>query len=268
MKGITKVIGGIVLGPLVGNIAALPFGLVIDSAYGHRVTGAPLSHSWPLTLPNIVFYVIMALLTGIAAAIIAGRKGWLIGALTQFLPVGVLTIIALIINRDIFSTFDVPPAFWSWTGLIPALIGGYIGGRATSRGRGFDLLWLLSIPVGFTLYFEIENIISAFHNMTVLYHRFTWLLFLSPAAACFFSASLSSVFLPIQVLIANAVLFDRNGSYYRRRYRWSAAGLLALGASCALLQLIAWGSFPLPANTEGRVYLRMVPFLPWPAQYH
>src|SRR2546426_10516778 len=82
MKGITKVIGGLVLGPLLGNIAALPYGLVIDSAYGHRVTGAPtgapLSHSWPLTLPNILFYVIMAFLMGIAAAIIAGRNGWLI----------------------------------------------------------------------------------------------------------------------------------------------------------------------------------------------
>lgn len=260
MKKTATVIGGLLLGPAFGIVAAIPFALVIDAAYGHEVTGG----QWHLTLPNIIYSGIIGLLTGLAAGMIVGRKGWLIGALAQFVPLTLVIFVSIVRNRDVFSMAEVPPATWTWIGLLPAVVGGYLGERVTSHGIGRDLLWFLPVCVGVTLYFEVANITSAYHNLALVYRRWSWALFFSPAAATFFGATLTSMWLPIYILLISFTLFDRTGPSYRRRYWWSAAVVVGIAASSALVQLIIWGSFPLPADSDGHVHLRMIPFFPWP----
>jgi hypothetical protein len=82
MRKTTRVLGGLLLGPLFGYVAAIPFSFVIDAAYGHEVTGG----QWHLTVPNIIYSAVIGLLTGLAGGIVAGRRGWLIGGLAQFVP--------------------------------------------------------------------------------------------------------------------------------------------------------------------------------------
>jgi hypothetical protein len=124
-----RILAGLCLGSLVGNITAIPFGLVIDAAYGAEVTGG----QWHLSVPNILYTAIMGLLTGLAAGIISGRKGWLIGALAQFFPLTVVIVGSIIRNQDLLSMAEVPPATWTWIGLLPAIVGGRLGERVLPK---------------------------------------------------------------------------------------------------------------------------------------
>jgi hypothetical protein len=133
------------------------------------------------------------------------------------------------------------------------------------RRIGLDLLWFIPVYAGATVYFEVGNVLSAYHNLALVYHRFTWGLLLSPAAATFFTATLASVWLPLLLLLLGTATLDPTGSFYRRRYLWAAALVLAIAASGAILQFVIWGSFPLPADDDGYIHLRMIPFVPWPA---
>ena len=204
----------------------------------------------------------IGLLTGLAAGIIVGRMGWLIGGLAQFVPLNLVFVASIIRNRDVLSTLEVPAATWIWIGLVPALVAGYVGERASRRGIGLDVLWFLPACVGTALYFEAANIPSAYHNVALVYQRFTWGLFLSPAAATFLSATLASMWLPIQLLMLSASVFDPAGPLYRRRYFWSTAVVVGIAASAFLLQLIIWGSFPVLTDADGHGRLRMIPFFP------
>jgi hypothetical protein len=136
-----RILAGLCLGPVAGSLAAIPFAFAIDAAYGAEVTGG----QWHLTIPNIIYSGIMGLLTGLFAGIIAGRVGWLIGALAQFIPLALLTLAAVIRNRDFLSMSEVPPATWTWIGLLPAVVGGHLGERtltyraATQAARDLEL---------------------------------------------------------------------------------------------------------------------------------
>ena len=127
-----------------------------------------------------------------------------------------------------------------------------------------NLIWYIPLSVAVFFYLVIPDIISGYHNVTLVINRFSWLVFVSPAAYTFFSCVLASVFLPVQLMLMVPALFDRESSTYGRRYLWSFGIVMAIAVACFILQVIIWGSFPLPVDHEGYIRVRMIPFLPWP----
>lgn len=127
-----------------------------------------------------------------------------------------------------------------------------------------NLLWyipLCALAVGVLV---IPGIVSGYHNVLIVFHRFSWLILVSPAAYVFFSCVLGSVLVPIQMMVAIPAFFDPEATAYRRRYLWSVGVVLGATVACFLLQVIIWGSFPTPVGHDGYIHVRMIPFLPWP----
>jgi hypothetical protein len=131
-------------------------------------------------------------------------------------------------------------------------------------GMKANLLWYIPLSGGILIYFIIPNLTSGYQNTALVFHRFSWLLFISPSAYLFLSSVLASVFFPIQLLLLIPVFFDPETSSFNRRYLKSFAIFVGIAVSCFLIQVIIWGSFPLPLDSEGYIHLRMIPFLPWP----
>lgn len=127
-----------------------------------------------------------------------------------------------------------------------------------------NLLWYIPLSVAVLAYFIIPNITSGYHNVALVFHRFSWLIFVSPAAYLFFSGVLASVFVPAQMMLIIPVFFDPDTPAYRRRYLWSVTIVVGIAVVCFILQIVIWGSFPLPVDHEGYIHVRMIPFLPWP----
>ncbi len=131
-------------------------------------------------------------------------------------------------------------------------------------GMRANLAWYVPLVVAVLFYFVIPDITSGFNNIRLVFHRWSWGIFISPAAYIFFTSVLASVLLPIQLLLAIPIFFDSAGPMYPRRHKLSLAVAVGLAVACFLLQLLIWGSFPLPVDSEGYIRLRLIPFLPWP----
>ena len=127
-----------------------------------------------------------------------------------------------------------------------------------------NLIWYIPLSVAVLFYFVIPDITSGYHNVMLVFSRFSWLVFISPAAYVFFSCVLASVFLPVQLMLIVPLFFNRESSTFGRRYLWSAGVVVGIAVACFILQVIIWGSFPLPVDSEGYIRIRMIPFLPWP----
>jgi len=114
-----------VAGSIVGNATAVFAALGIDLSYGESVTGG----QWKVSLANVLYAIVMGLLVGLFAGLVARRKGWLAGVLAQFLPLTFVIGLSLAWNRvpAAFDRYESHPALWTWIGLIPAAIGGYAG---------------------------------------------------------------------------------------------------------------------------------------------
>ncbi|WP_372522376.1 hypothetical protein [Sulfuricaulis sp.] len=127
-----------------------------------------------------------------------------------------------------------------------------------------NFIWYLPLSVAVVFYFVIPDVTSGYHNVVLVFHRFSWAIFISPSAYLFFTCVLASVFLPLLLLLMIPTFFDRDSSTYSRRYLWSLTIVIGIAIACFILQVIIWGSFPLPVDHEGYIHLRMIPFLPWP----
>ena len=128
----------------------------------------------------------------------------------------------------------------------------------------FNLLWYIPLWLWIIIYFIIPDIIAGYHNIGLVFQRFTWAIFLSPSAAIFFSSILGSVLGPPLILLLIPLFFYRDNPAYRYRYLWSIVTVLGIVVSMFILQIIIWGSFPLPVDNEGYIRLRLIPFVPWP----
>jgi hypothetical protein len=68
--------------------------------------------------------------TGLFAGLIAGKRGKLVAGIAQFLPLILFVALELVINRDLSSYFgQYGLQFWTWIGLVPAIIGGHYGAK-------------------------------------------------------------------------------------------------------------------------------------------
>lgn len=127
-----------------------------------------------------------------------------------------------------------------------------------------NLMWFVPLCVAIVFYFVIPNVVAGYQNVTLVFRRFNWAIFLSPSAHLFFGALIASVALPLRLLLLIPAFFDRGVPAYARRYLWSFLVVLGIGSSAILLQIIIWGAFPLPVDKEGYIHLRFIPFIPWP----
>ena len=88
----------VISAPVIGVIAAIPFSYAIDILWELDADGR-----WPLTFPNIFFTVIQGLAIGFAAGWIAGRRGKLIAAFANFLPLELLIVTSIVLNHDLLA---------------------------------------------------------------------------------------------------------------------------------------------------------------------
>jgi len=164
---VLRLAAAVLLGPLIGNIAAIPFAFAIDVAYRANVTGG----QWKLTTPNVIYSAITGLLTGFPAGLIARRKGALIGAMAQLLLLAVFMIASIAANRDTLSAYEVHPATWVLIGLLPATVGGRVGERLpmTAIGRFLQGLGVAVFAVtglwGFFLCLDIVTKVAGFWGL-------------------------------------------------------------------------------------------------------
>lgn len=127
---------GIVAGPILGNFCAVFAAAGIDASYGEQVTGG----HWNLTLPNVIYAIVIGFFTGFIAGFIGKKRGGLLGALSQFLPLLFIVLLSLYLNRDLLGGYQVKPAVWTWIGLVPAIFGGRFGGHLANDETTISLL--------------------------------------------------------------------------------------------------------------------------------
>jgi len=127
-----RAILAVIAGALVGQLAQVPLALLLDLIYRGDVTAG----RWPLNSANVILVSLVGLLTGLSAGWIAGKRGKLVAAVAQFLPLFAFVTFEMVRNVDLTTyvaqQYETKPALWTWIGLIPAIIGGHYG---ASKGR-------------------------------------------------------------------------------------------------------------------------------------
>lgn len=153
----------ILFGYLLGSTLAFPFSFVIDLIAGQSVTGAP----WTLSAPNLIYNSIIGLFSGFIAIKISGNRWVLTPILAQLFPLAAVIILELALNRAPVSRTYIHPSFWIYAGLLPAILGGYLGDHAHLISLKATLAVVIVILVfvlssgGFALH--IYTTIMAYH---------------------------------------------------------------------------------------------------------
>lgn len=125
----------LILAPLLGTAFTTIAAVAVDAVIGKAVTGGV----WSLSIPNIIVIILTGFYAGFLAALFAGRRGLLVAALANWLPLALLVAISLTVNRDLASTrAGASLADWAWIGFLPALAGGYLGAPRTRRKKPVD----------------------------------------------------------------------------------------------------------------------------------
>lgn len=117
MKQILRFILAIVFGIIFGNLIAIIVSAGIDASYNASVTGQP----WQFNLPNIEYSIAIGFIGGFIGGIIAKKKGAIIGAIIELLPLSTFLFLGSQVH------YEVNPIIWQFIGLIPAMYGGYLG---------------------------------------------------------------------------------------------------------------------------------------------
>jgi hypothetical protein len=127
-----------------------------------------------------------------------------------------------------------------------------------------NLIWYVPLCAAIVFYFVVPDVVSGHHNVALVLHRFSWLIFVSPSAYLFWSCILASVFTTIALLLVIPSFFALESPYYSRRHISTLGVVVGIAAVCFVIQFLIWGSFPLPVDSENYIHIRMIPFLPWP----
>ncbi|HSW96407.1 MAG TPA: hypothetical protein VLF89_01125 [Candidatus Saccharimonadales bacterium] len=148
MKNLLRFILAIIFGIILGNLIAIIAAIGIDASYNASVTG----QSWKFTLPNVEYTLAIGFLGGFIGGIIAKKKGVIIGAIIELIP-----LLFLLLGSQ--THYEVNPIIWQFIGLIPAMCGGYLGELLINdeewtslfRNIKWNWLWLWIILI-ITLY--------------------------------------------------------------------------------------------------------------------
>lgn len=114
-------------GFLIGHAAQVPLALLLDFCWSSDVTVG----RWPLTIPNIIPAVMVALIAGFSSGWIGGRFGKILGLATSALPFVSLSLFSLIGNIPLYKVFetiwDTNPVYWLSISILPSIVGGHFG---------------------------------------------------------------------------------------------------------------------------------------------
>ena len=161
---IFRFVAAIIVAPIVGELAAIPAAFFIDMVVGAEVTGG----RWPLNVPNVVLVCFKGLVVGCVAGLIAKKRGMLVAALANFLPLQVFIVGTLIINRDpteyLKTIYDTHPSLWTWIGLVPAMVSGHFAAKTAQQG-----VWIIFQVVGGLFMFWAAGIGAAAIHLYTTY---------------------------------------------------------------------------------------------------
>ena len=127
--------------------------------------------------------------------------------------------------------------------------------------------WLWFLPLCFVVlcFVESYSVSHAIDIAKLAYQRWSWFGLFSPSAAFCYSAMCASVLLPIYWLGAiAAIMIDDIRDMPKRLLNSFLVAAMILGLPL-LTDALIWGSFPFPVDAEGRMHLRLIPFVPWPS---
>ncbi len=112
----------IFIGIISGQFIPMPIINIFGKLLGQEVINSQTS----LSIVNFSFMVLAGFITGFLTGFISRNKGILLAAIAQFTPLTLLVLFSIIINRQLpYQPYGL--SFWTWVGLVPALIGGYLG---------------------------------------------------------------------------------------------------------------------------------------------
>ncbi|MGH7023278.1 MAG: hypothetical protein ACREEB_06760 [Caulobacteraceae bacterium] len=119
----------LILAPVLGTIFSILCSVGVNAAVGRAVTGGV-----NLSAANVIVMLLTGFYTGFMAALFAGRRGLLVAAAANWLPLTVLLTISMILNRDLVTApSGASLGIWPWISFLPSLLGGYFGASRTPR---------------------------------------------------------------------------------------------------------------------------------------
>jgi len=129
----------------------------------------------------------------------------------------------------------------------------------------WNLLWL-PFPAILFLSLALFDALEAYKYTRVVIAHWTWGLLLSPAAALWVALELASIALPVQALLLILTFFHPDtDELYEHRARNTVLCVIGAPVAVFVIWVLIWGSFPLENGADG-VYMRMIPFIPWPSE--
>lgn len=136
--------------------------------------------------------------------------------------------------------------------------------RLTSMGR--NLLWYVPLTAWVLWYFVWANVVAGYENIRLMFRHWNWVLPLVPSVYVFLAVVLTSVLLPVYIMLTIPSFFanKNNEATYRRRYLLSFLSLFGLLAVVVLTQFAIQASFPLCWESNGTERFRLIPFMPCP----
>jgi len=199
---IFRFVAAIIVAAIVGELGAIPAALFIDIVAGADVTGG----RWPLNIPNVVLVCFKGLVVGCVAGLIAKKRGMLVAALANFLPLQVFIVGTLIINRDpteyLKTIYDTHPSLWTWIGLVPAMVSGHFAAKTAQQG-----VWIIFQVVGGLFMFWAAGIGAAAIHLYTTYVAYQTSRVLA-ALLTFGMPPLSELYWLVSIWYATGALFN------------------------------------------------------------
>ena len=132
----------------------------------------------------------------------------------------------------------------------------------------YNLIWYVCLCIWICYYVILENIIVAYLNITWTINTLKWkgvlLSFFSPAADLFYFVTFLTVISPIAILFFIPNFFREDTPFFKRRYLLSILTVPLIFLLMFILLFIAWGSSPVIIDSDQKIRVRMIPFIPWP----
>lgn len=131
---------------------------------------------------------------------------------------------------------------------------------------GWNIIWYVALWVWIVFHYTIPSVISGYHNLKMCFSHFTFALFISPSAYLFYGTIFALVLMPLGwlLVIPNFFVNAPDNDFYKKRYLWTGLTIIGILVIVYLLPLILWGAFPIDVGKDHYIYIRMIPFFPWP----
>jgi len=110
----------------------------------------------------------------------------------------------------------------------------------------------------------LAGLVELVRNFGYLWQLWRWPFLFSPAFYVYVLASLNAVYVPVMgCSVVTRGIGTMKISPSKGLASVAGVVLLTVFANYAC-QAVAWGSLPMARQPSGELYMRMIPFLPWP----